>query len=136
MTYLNDISKLFTSTEKFQKPLLDKFKIYLDKISFLNSNTSADTTESTKYPDFKQKLKEIEIKIKNAKFLIETKKLEIENLDQREKDFKIEISELKFDLANQKKFTNCFMFFSIKVILWNSIFILILILIYRRLGFI
>jgi hypothetical protein len=131
---LNDRSKLFTSTQKFQRPILDKFKSYLDKTSFLN--TSVFYSGSSNNPDSKKKLNEIKIKIKQAEVLIDTTKFEIENLNQREKDLKLEMKSLEYDLAIQKKFTNYSLFFSIKVILWIAIFLLILFLIYRRLGLI
>jgi hypothetical protein len=127
-------SKIFTSIDKFQKPVLDKFKSYLDKTSFLN--TSVYYTGSINSPDSKKKLNEIKIKIKQAEVLIETTKNEIHHLNQREVELKGEMAGLRYGLAIEKKFTNSSLFFSIKVILWIAIFILILFLIYRRLGLI
>ncbi len=132
MKDFTDRSKFFNSIEKFKKPILDKFKSYLDKSSFLN--TSIYYTGSINNPDTKKNVNEIKIKMKQAEILIETTKNEIHNLNQREIELKVESVGFKYNLALNKTFTNGSLFFSIKVILWIAIFILIILLIYKRLG--
>lgn len=132
MKDFTDRSKFFTSIEKFKKPILDKFKSYLDKSSFLH--TSIYYTGSINNPDTKKNVNEIKIKMKQAEILIETTKNEIHNLNQREIELKGESAGFKYNLALDKSFTNGSLFFSIKVILWIAIFILIILLIYKRLG--
>lgn len=124
MKHINDRSKIFNSTEKFQKPILDKFKYYIDKTSFLNSNVNY--TVSINNPDFKKKLNNVKIKITQAEVLIESSKNEIKNLNQNEIELKNEMMAcMKYNLSIQERFTNSSLFFSVKTILVIVIIVVI-----------
>lgn len=124
MKDINDRSKIFISTEKFQKPILDKFKHYIDKTSFLNTNVNY--TVSINNPDFKKKLNDIKIKITQAEVLIESSKNENKNLNQDEIELKNElIACMKYNLSIQDRFANSSLFFSVKTILVIAISVVI-----------